>query len=309
MGSVSQRSERRIGCTKNHAGVRKRNATPVKTAQNTWRDIDSMHSDDPLMCSEYVDDIYTNLQKSEVVLYPLSDYIEKVQTDISSTMRGILVDWLVEVAEEYKLSDDTLFLSVLYLDRCLSIRTVARSRLQLLGITCMLVASKYEEIYAPQVDEFCYITDNTYTREDVLSMERIVLDSLNFDLTHPTTKTFLRRCLSAAESDVKVDFLAGFLSELALLEYTFLRYSQSTIAAASVSLALMTLGRSPWSKTLEHYTHMFPCDLRECVQALHTCHLAAQQSSLSAVREKYSQMKFKCVSLIKPVDSCAEYSA
>jgi cyclin-A len=147
MGSVSQRSERRIGCTKNHAGVRKRNATPVKTAQNTWRvrlsqvfffqiscvslqDIDSMHSDDPLMCSEYVDDIYTNLQKSEVVLYPLSDYIEKVQTDISSTMRGILVDWLVEVAEEYKLSDDTLFLSVLYLDRCLSIRTVARSRLQ-----------------------------------------------------------------------------------------------------------------------------------------------------------------------------------
>jgi len=57
----------------------------------------------------------------------------------------------------------------------------------------MLIASKYEEIYAPQVDEFCYITDNTYRREDVLAMERTVLDALNFELTQPTTKTFLRR--------------------------------------------------------------------------------------------------------------------
>ena len=57
----------------------------------------------------------------------------------------------------------------------------------------MLIASKYEEIYAPQVDEFCYITDNTYTRNDVLAMERTVLDALNFELTQPTIKPFLRR--------------------------------------------------------------------------------------------------------------------
>jgi cyclin A len=67
----------------------------------------------------------------------------------------------------------------------------------------MLIASKYEEIYAPQVDEFCYITDNTYAREDILSMERTVLDALDFELTQPTIKTFLRRCLRAADSDAK----------------------------------------------------------------------------------------------------------
>lgn len=163
----------------------------------------------------------------------------------------------------------------------------------------MLIASKYEEIYAPQVDEFCYITDNTYAREDVLAMERTVLDSLNFELTQPTIKTFLRRCLRAAECDAKVEFLANFLAELALLEYTFLRFSQSTIAAAAVSLALMTLGKASWSTTLGHYTTFFKEDLRECVEALHACHMATQKSSLSAVREKYSQVKFKCVSLIK----------
>lgn len=172
--------------------------------------------------------------------------------------------------------------------------------MQLVGVTCMLIASKYEEIYAPQVDEFCYITDNTYTRDDVLAMERTVLDALNFELTQPTIKTFLRRCLRAAESDSKMEFLANFLSELALLDYSFLRFSQSTIAAAAVSLSLATLGKLPWTATLCHYTQLSSDDLRECVEALHACHVSAQKSSLSAVREKYAQVKFKCVSLIKP---------
>lgn len=163
----------------------------------------------------------------------------------------------------------------------------------------MLIASKYEEIYAPQVDEFCYITDNTYSRDDVLSMERVVLDALDFDLTQPTIKSFLRRCLRAADADAKTEFLANFLAELALLEYSFLRFSQSTIAAAAVSLALVTLGKAPWSTTLSHYTSLEKEDLKECVSALHACHLATQKSSLSAVREKYSHAKFKCVSLIE----------
>jgi len=271
----------------------------TRRSQATWRDIDAAHVNDPHMCVQYVNDIYAHLRESEDIRSPNADYMDAVQKDINSTMRGILVDWLVEVAEEYKLTADTLYLSVLYIDRCLSVHTVARTQLQLVGVTCMLIASKYEEIYAPQVDEFCYITDNTYRREDVLAMERTVLDALNFELTQPTTKTFLRRCLRAAEADAKAEFLANFFCELALLEYSFLRFPQSTVAAAAVSLALMTLGRAPWSATMEHYTKFVKADLRECVEALHACHLATQSSSLSSVREKYSQVKFKSVSLIK----------
>lgn len=62
---------------------------------------------------------------------------------------------------------DTLFLAVSYLDRYLSTHRVMRSRLQLVGVTCLLLAAKYEEIYAPNIEEFCYITDNTYSRGDV----------------------------------------------------------------------------------------------------------------------------------------------
>jgi cyclin A len=72
---------------------------------------------------------------------PLPDYIEKVQKDVSPNMRGILVDWLVEVAEEYKLVSETLYLTVSYVDRFLSFNVLSRQRLQLLGVSSMLLAS------------------------------------------------------------------------------------------------------------------------------------------------------------------------
>ena len=284
------------------------NATPSLTSPALTRpsrnditqDIDAAHAGDPHMCVDYVDDIYAHLREAERAKRPDPSYASTTQKDVNAVMRGILVDWLVEVAEEYKLSADTLYLSVGYIDRVLSVQPVARTKLQLLGVTCMLIASKYEEIYAPQVDEFCYITDNTYSREDVLLMERTVLDALEFELTQPTIKTFLRRALRAAETDAKVEFLANYLCELSLLEYDMLAFPPSVVAAASVSLALATLNHKDWSATLAHYTALESGELKECVDALRRCHGAAQKSTLSAVREKYAQVKFKCVSLIKP---------
>ena len=63
------------------------------------------------------------------------------QADINISMRSILIDWLVEVAEEYKLNSQTLYLTVNYIDRFLSYMSVLRGKLQLVGTSCMLVAS------------------------------------------------------------------------------------------------------------------------------------------------------------------------
>jgi cyclin A len=111
-------------------------------------------------------------------------------------MRGILVDWLVEVAEEYKLAPENLYLSTNYVDRFLTVMPVLRGRLQLVGVTCMLIASKYEEIFAPQVEDFVYITDSTYTSAEVLHMEVTVLNALRFNLTAVTPHCFLKRLTS-----------------------------------------------------------------------------------------------------------------
>ena len=98
---------------------------------------------------------------------PRVDYMEAVQTDVNHTMRSILIDWLVEVSEEYQLHAQTLHLAIAYIDRLLSMLPVNRTKLQLVGITSMLVASKYEEIFPPQIKDYVYISDGTYTKEEV----------------------------------------------------------------------------------------------------------------------------------------------
>lgn len=272
----------------------------------SYEDIDNDHSD-PQMCSMYATDIYVHLRMAEIKRRPSANFMDSMQQDINPTMRGILVDWLVEVAEEYKLVPDTLYLTISYIDRYLSSHVVTRQKLQLLGVACMLIAAKYEEICAPQVEEFCYITDNTYCREEVLEMERGVLNELKFELTTPTTKSFLRRFIRAAQAGYKaptlvLEFLGNFLAELTLLEYGFLPFLPSMIAASSVYLAKITLDSSscPWDATLQHYTGYRPSELEHCVKAIHELQRNTKNCSLPAVREKYRQHKFKCVATLVP---------
>lgn len=72
---------------------------------------------------------------------PLPDYMETIQKDVNANMRGVLVDWLVEVADEFKLLPDTLYLSVAYVDKYLSINVITKKKLQLLGVASMFIAS------------------------------------------------------------------------------------------------------------------------------------------------------------------------
>lgn len=275
-------------------------------------DIDS-YQKDPQMCGMYAPDIYINLLATELDRRPSVDYMEMLQRDITHVMRGILIDWLVEVSDEYRLVPDTLFMTVNLIDRFLSKNYIEKQRLQLLGITCMLIASKYEEICAPRVEEFCFITDNTYKREEVLQMESQVLNFLGFQLSVPTTKKFLRRYIQAAQSSYKVpcvelEFLANYLAELTLTEYSFLKFLPSLIAASAVFLARWALDQSnhPWNPTLEHYTSYKVSRLKPTVLGLQELLHNTNGSSLNAIREKYRQQKFKCVatlSALKPVQS------
>lgn len=279
-------------------------------AHHAWVDIDC-DQDNIGSCAEYAQEIFENLRQSERLRRPGTTYMESVQTDINPAMRSILVDWLVEVGQEYRLSSDTLFLSVAYVDRFLSLCDIKRNRLQLAGVTAMLVASKYEEIYAPQIDEFCFITDNTYVREDVLSMERELLNALEFDLTQPTTKTFLRRFIKAASGEIPLDvvfeFLCSYLAELTLMDYSMLNYLPSQIAASCVMLGLFLLGKPRWSTTLVHYSSYVPRDLKPCVQAIHSLFLGAKTSALPASREKYSSSKYGSVSLLRAPEVLPEW--
>ncbi|KAK7349165.1 hypothetical protein VNO77_06312 [Canavalia gladiata] len=271
------------------------------------RDITNIDDDleDPHLCSLYAADIYDNLRVAELARRPYPNFMETVQQDITQSMRGILVDWLVEVSEEYRLVPDTLYLTIYLMDWFLSKNYIERQRLQLLGITCMLIASKYEEINAPRIEDFCFITDNTYTKVEVLKMESQVLKSSEYQLFAPTTQAFLRRFLRAAQASHKdpsleLEYLANYLAELTLMDYGFLNFLPSIIAASAVFLAKWTLDQSkhPWNPTLQHYACYKASDLKATVLALQHLQLNTDACPLTAIRTKYRQDKFKCVAAL-----------
>uniref|UniRef100_H2SY69 Cyclin-A2 n=1 Tax=Takifugu rubripes TaxID=31033 RepID=H2SY69_TAKRU len=223
---------------------------------------------------EYAAEIHTYLREMELKTRPKAGYMKK-QPDITISMRAILVDWLVEVGEEYKLQNETLYLAVNYIDRFLSSMSVLRGKLQLVGTAAMLLASKFEEIYPPEVAEFVYITDDTYTKKQVLRMEHLSVGK-------------------------QVENLAMYLGELSLVDSDpFLKYLPSQTAAAAFILANSTVTGGSWSKSLVEVTGYTLEDLRPCIEDLHKLYLNASQHAQQAVREKYKGPKYMEVSVIQ----------
>jgi hypothetical protein len=164
-------------------------------------------------------------------------YME-MQTDLTPQMRTILVDWLVDVVQEYALSDETLHLAVHYIDNFLALLPVQRSKMQLVGITCMFIAAKFEERSPPSIHEFVYITDTAYDRNELLQMEGLILSTLRFNLTFITSACFLKRfhALMDSHSEAHID-LARYLLELSLQDLKCLNYLPSVLAASAICLA------------------------------------------------------------------------
>eukprot|EP01112_Ceratiomyxa_fruticulosa_P000509 TRINITY_DN10465_c0_g1_i1.p1 TRINITY_DN10465_c0_g1~~TRINITY_DN10465_c0_g1_i1.p1 ORF type:complete len:427 (-),score=44.55 TRINITY_DN10465_c0_g1_i1:526-1806(-) len=218
---------------------------------------------------------------------------------MTKEMRSILVDWIAEVSEEFDLNPQTLFLSVQYLDRYLSSSLVPRTLLQLLGATCLFVAAKYEEISVPSVSEMVYISDHSCTREDILGMEKKLLNLLHFQLSYATSWEYLHKYLDTLKFIPTRLFhtlrlLSCYLLELSLLDYSLSLQLPSLVAASVLSLALHTMGLPPWSYTLEVYTRFSieqPC-FRKCISTIHEMFLKVPDivTRTGAVFTKYSKL-------------------
>ena len=131
--------------------------------------IDERDEDDPLCATDYVQEMYEHFRQKELQTSVRPVYME-MQTHINERMRSILVDWLVEVHLKFKLVPETLYLTINLIDRYLERREVHRPKLQLVGVTCLLIASKYEEIYPPELRDLVYICDRTYSKNEVITI-------------------------------------------------------------------------------------------------------------------------------------------
>mmetsp|Transcript_13053 Transcript_13053/g.40211 ORF Transcript_13053/g.40211 Transcript_13053/m.40211 type:complete len:318 (+) Transcript_13053:142-1095(+) len=258
--------------------------------------------EDYLLCSEYADDIMRTLGENERLYSIFRDYFTHVQTDVTDNMRSILVDWLVEVCEEFKLNQETLHLAVNYLDRFLQVQPIRRSQVQLVGVSCLLLAAKFEEMYPPDVDELVHMTDHTYTRAELIRMESIIINSLHFRLTVATRLPFLQRLHILAPQEDLIEPLSHYLADLSLLNYKLLRCLPSFQSAACVYLARRALGNPGWDSALEKASGLRASDLHAPAAELLSQwrHSLSPASPLNAVNEKYSGSSYLAVSRILP---------
>ncbi|XP_042009355.1 G2/mitotic-specific cyclin-2-like [Salvia splendens] len=255
-------------------------------------DIDACDEKNPLAVTEYIDDLYAYYKMTESSSCVPSDYMAR-QVDINDRMRAILIDWLIEVHYNFELMDETLFLTVNLIDRFLAVQPVERKRLQLVGVTAMLLACKYEEVSVPVVEDLVSISDRAYSRKEVLEMEKLMVNTLQFNLSLPTPYVFMRRFLKAAQSDKKLELLSFFILELSLVEYEMLRFPLSLLAAAAVFTAQCTLtGCEMWSRTCERHTSYNKDKLMECARLMVALHQNAGKGKLTSVFKKYSTSKY-----------------
>ncbi|CAG0919913.1 unnamed protein product [Notodromas monacha] len=274
-------------------------AIPRSSMDKSRVSLHKQQEDDMCKLKEYAEDIFKYLAEQEKNFRPRPMYMHQ-QPDLAPHMRSMLVDWLVEVAIEYKLSDACLFMAVSYIDRFLSYNKIFRSKLQLLGTTAMFIAAKVEEIYPPESEEFVFITDNTYSKEQLLKMETFILIALDYRMTCVTPYTFFAKFVLDIEAPETVSNLALYLLELAMMEGgDILNYLPSVQAAASVALAAHTLMVGElWKIMFMKTTNYKYADLMPCMSTIKIIWAKAATHDQQAVRQKYLEPKVKAVASI-----------
>jgi len=254
-------------------------------------DIDERDADDPLCATDYVQDMYQHFRLKESVTSVRPIYMES-QNHINERMRSILVDWLVEVHLKFKMVPETLYLTINIIDRYLEKSQVSRPRLQLVGVAALLIASKYEEIYPPELHDLEHICANAYSKEDILKREEIILKTLDYKVTIPSAHAFLVRYLKAAHADRKIVQFSCYILDGTLQSYDLLHYLPSQLAAAAVLIARRCVGRNSWSPTLLKYANYCEEDILPVARAVLAEKASVSSEELRAVNKKYSSSRY-----------------
>ena len=191
-----------------------------------------------LIHMEYINDIWDSfIQKEKYNNYSFNNII-KIQTDIKVSMRCILIDWLISLQDKFFINSKTLFLTINLIDRYLSKKLIFRNKFQLLGVTALFIAMKYEEMYMKNITEFVNLTAQAFDKNEILNMENILIDLVDFNLDLPLSIDFFGVLSSVYEFNKEEYILGNFLLEAFLLDIECCKYKQSQIGLAACYIIL-----------------------------------------------------------------------
>uniref|UniRef100_A0A663LRX5 Cyclin-F n=1 Tax=Athene cunicularia TaxID=194338 RepID=A0A663LRX5_ATHCN len=223
-----------------------------------------------------------------------------VQKGMNETMRYILVDWLVEVATMKDFSSLCLHMTVGCVDRYLKLRPVPRAQLQLLGIACMVICTRFISKEILTIREAVWLTDNTYKYEDLVRMMGEIISALEGKIRIPTIVDYKEVLSNIVSLERRTLHLYSFICELSLLNTSLCVYSPARLAAAALLLAkILHRQARPWTSQLSECTGFSLEDLLPCVLSLYQkCFhddvpKDYRQVSLTAVKQRFEDERYE----------------
>lgn len=267
------------------------NSILIFQKQNNFKDILSHH----------IKNISLHLIASENKCSIKEDYFKKKQKQVDNKMREVLIDWLIEVHNRYRMRDETIFLAVRLIDKYLSLKSIEYNRFQLLGTSSLMIAAKYEEIYPPKVKDFVYICANAYTRRDVLDMESEILRMMNFDLVFPTSIQFFGFLQKIYNFDKMIKHFVHYILYGSLIFNSFIQSNPRLLAYSSVIMANKAFknyeGIKRFKQTLGY--EFKDSDVNYCIFQIYNMLLDLKKSELTALRTRFSTDKYLNIAQIE----------
>lgn len=250
---------------------------------------------------EYAADLIVYLRERELLYQLPINFLHGGNT--LPGMRAMLVDWLIQVQHHLKLCQETLYLTIIMLDTVLSKRDIPSDKLQLVGVTCLLLASKMEEYYQADISKLISLTENSYNCKQVLRMELVIFGLLDHQLYFPEIMSFLKRYLRAALRGNDEPFLetCQYLIDGSIVDEGFSTVVPSKQAAASILGASLLFSlhvnqdeaegpgeEDMWTPTLRYYTRYTLHEVVPVAKTMFKCIVEAGASGYNGARVKYT---------------------
>jgi len=248
---------------------------------------------------EYIKYLYNN----EAKYLPDSDYM-LTQKELSCTMRALVIDWLIDVHHKFLFkNNNTIHLAVNIFDRILSKKTVAKTKLQLVGLASLFIAAKYEESYTPCAVEYINVCNNAYAQSDLIKMERLILEEVKYCVTVTTALTFADYYARNMSDETKV--IVHYLCETSLLFIESLLFTPSVIACSAIWIVNSSEEEKKEEVVVVLALKPFP-ELEECIQfMLHCVNDIKRMKLITAVRKKYaSKRRYEVSTKWEPLPFC-----
>ena len=243
---------------------------------------------------EYLEEVYQNLLLDENCFYKkINPNYMANQTSITFKMRAILVDWLIDVHYRCGMKKKTLFNCIYIIDAFLSKKFVDKKHLQLLGMAALLIACKESEIIFPSLNVILAFSENAYSKEELLDMERKIIKELNFDILAPTAEEFYEINAQLFNFLDEQKYLGEYFLDSSLIDSNFLKYRQSTVAVACCYIVMKFFKLSDVHLVIENTNvDVKQKEVKDCAREL--CFLVRNlsSSSLGATKSKYMSEKY-----------------